>query len=111
MIFRLRWLALITGCASAATASVFAGWIAIVIGAPLVFGSAVLGRWPRLGKALTFTAAANQAGISRRYGGIHYELADLVGRATGRLVAEQAWQKALMYFNAHGDSRLNQTAR
>jgi hypothetical protein len=38
----------------------------------------------------TFTDAANQAGISRRYGGIHFELADLVGRATGRLVADQA---------------------
>jgi hypothetical protein len=42
----------------------------------------------------TFTDAANQAGISRRYGGIHFELADLVGRATGRLVADQAWRKA-----------------
>jgi hypothetical protein len=43
----------------------------------------------------TFTDAADQAGISRRYGGIHFELADLVGRATGRLVADQAWKKAL----------------
>lgn len=47
--------------------------------------------WP------TFTAAANQAGISRRYGGIHFETGDLVGRATGRLVAEKAWAKALKY--------------
>jgi hypothetical protein len=46
----------------------------------------------------TFTEAANQAGISRRYGGIHFELADLVGRATGRLVADQAWKKALGFF-------------
>jgi hypothetical protein len=45
----------------------------------------------------TFTDAANQAGISRRYGGIHFELADLVGRATGRLVADQAWKKALSF--------------
>ena len=45
----------------------------------------------------TFTEAANQAGISRRYGGIHFELADLVGRATGRLVADQAWGKAMRY--------------
>jgi len=43
----------------------------------------------------TFTDAANQAGISRRYGGIHFELADIVGRATGRVVADQAWKKAL----------------
>jgi hypothetical protein len=45
----------------------------------------------------TFTEAANEAGISRRYGGIHFEIADLVGRATGRLVADQAWKKALKY--------------
>ena len=45
----------------------------------------------------TFTDAANQAGISRRYGGIHFELADLVGRATGRLVADQAWKRALTF--------------
>ena len=43
----------------------------------------------------TFTDAANQAGISRRYGGIHFEAGDLAGRATGRLVAEQAWAKAV----------------
>ena len=46
----------------------------------------------------TFTDAANQAGISRRYGGIHFESADLVGRASGRLVGAQAWEKALRYF-------------
>ena len=46
----------------------------------------------------TLTDAANQAGISRRYGGIHFESADLVGRATGRLVGAQAWEKALRYF-------------
>lgn len=43
----------------------------------------------------TFTDAANEAGIPRRYGGIHFELDDLAGRATGRLVADQAWSKAL----------------
>jgi hypothetical protein len=51
----------------------------------------------------TFTDAANQAGISRRYGGIHFELGDLVGRATGRLVAEQAWKKSLSYFHPEKD--------
>jgi len=51
----------------------------------------------------TFTDAANQAGISRRYGGIHFELGDLVGRATGRLVADEAWQKALSYFHPRRD--------
>jgi hypothetical protein len=53
--------------------------------------------WP------TFTDAANQAGISRRYGGIHFETGDLVGRATGRLVAEKAWMKALNYFHGEDD--------
>ncbi len=43
----------------------------------------------------TFTEAANQAGISRRYGGIHFEAGDLTGRATGRLIADQAWAKAV----------------
>jgi hypothetical protein len=43
----------------------------------------------------TFTDAANQAGISRRYGGIHFEIGDLTGRVTGRLVADQAWAKAV----------------
>src|SRR6266849_6048237 len=53
--------------------------------------------WP------TFTDAANQAGISRRYGGIHFEIGDLVGRATGRLVWEKAWVKALRYFRGDAD--------
>lgn len=47
----------------------------------------------------TFTGAADEAGISRRYGGIHFEAGDLVGRATGRLVARQAWRKAQNYIN------------
>jgi len=51
----------------------------------------------------TFTDAANQAGISRRYGGIHFELADLVGRATGRQVADQAWEKALTFIKGKGE--------
>jgi len=52
----------------------------------------------------TFTDAANQAGISRRYGGIHFEIGDLVGRVTGRLVAAQAWVKALTYFRGAAHS-------
>jgi hypothetical protein len=42
----------------------------------------------------TFTDAANQAGISRRYGGIHFKAADLTGRFIGRVIAAQAWDKA-----------------
>ncbi len=49
--------------------------------------------WP------TFTDAVNQAGMSRRYGGIHFQTGDLTGRALGRQVGELVFQKALRYFN------------
>ena len=45
----------------------------------------------------TFSAAADQAGISRRYGGIHFEQGDLDGRETGRKSARQCWKKARAY--------------
>ncbi|EDX82796.1 hypothetical protein S7335_1099 [Synechococcus sp. PCC 7335] len=41
----------------------------------------------------TFTEAADEAGLSRIYGGIHFEDGDLNGRALGRQVAESAWNK------------------
>src|SRR3989449_504990 len=47
----------------------------------------------------TFADAADQAGISRRYGGIHFVQGDLQGRSGGRLVGAQVWAKALTYFN------------
>jgi hypothetical protein len=47
----------------------------------------------------TFTEAADQAGQSRRYGGIHFEQGDLDGRRGGRLVAQLAWAKAQSYFH------------
>ena len=46
-----------------------------------------------------FSEAADQAGISRRYGGIHFEKGDLDARVTGREAARNAWAKALTYFN------------
>jgi hypothetical protein len=45
----------------------------------------------------TFSAAADQAGISRRYGGIHFEEGDLQSRALGRQVGGLAWEKAQAY--------------
>jgi hypothetical protein len=48
--------------------------------------------WP------TFRAAADEAGLSRRYGGIHFEQGDLDARAAGRAVARGAWAKAQAYF-------------
>jgi hypothetical protein len=53
----------------------------------------------------TFADAADEAGISRRYGGIHFRSADLAGRLLGRLAAAQAWTKAQGYFN--GDAPVN----
>jgi len=47
--------------------------------------------WP------TFSDASDQAGVSRRYGGIHFEQGDLDSRHLGRLVARQAWDKARSY--------------
>jgi hypothetical protein len=46
----------------------------------------------------TFSEAADQAGMSRRYGGIHFKEGDLQSRAMGRLVGAQAWTKARTYF-------------
>jgi len=46
----------------------------------------------------TFSDAADQAGISRRYGGIHFEQGDLDARATGRIVARHCWQSAQALF-------------
>ena len=47
--------------------------------------------WP------TFSSAAVQAGMSRRYGGIHFQQADEDGRTLGYNVAPQAWIKAQSY--------------
>jgi hypothetical protein len=47
----------------------------------------------------TFSDAAAQAGISRRYGGIHFEEGDYAGRALGRQVGVLVWDKAQAYIN------------
>jgi hypothetical protein len=46
----------------------------------------------------TFSEAASQAGLSRRYGGIHFEQGDLDARATGSIAARLAWQTAQRYW-------------
>ena len=51
----------------------------------------------------TFSDAADEAGISRRYGGIHFVQGDLDARFRGRLIADQAWRKALLLFNGGGE--------
>ena len=49
--------------------------------------------WP------TFTAAADEAGISRRFGGIHFVQGDVESRALGRKVGAQAYDLAQAYIN------------
>ena len=56
--------------------------------------------WP------TFTDAANQAGRSRRYGGIHFREGDLVGRALGAMVGARAWRAAAELFSGRVHGRL-----
>jgi hypothetical protein len=51
--------------------------------------------WP------TFTDASNEAGMSRRYGGIHFVSADLHGRAIGRQVAQYVYSTAQNYINGY----------
>lgn len=47
----------------------------------------------------TFSDCADAAGMSRRYGGIHFQLGDLTGRSLGRVVGAQAWAKAQTFVN------------
>ncbi len=49
--------------------------------------------WP------TFSAAADEAGISRLYGGIHFRLGDQEGRKMGRKVGAQAYALSRAYIN------------
>ena len=49
--------------------------------------------WP------TFTSAAAEAGLSRRYGGIHFLKGDMGGRTLGSLVGAVVFKKSQLYFN------------
>ena len=49
--------------------------------------------WP------TFSAAAAEAGLSRQYGGIHFNQADHDGRTLGKQVATVVWTKTQNYIN------------
>jgi hypothetical protein len=48
--------------------------------------------WP------TYTAMADEAGLSRRYGGIHFKTGDIQGRALGNMVGQNVYSKAQSYF-------------
>jgi len=45
-----------------------------------------------------FTDAADEAGISRRHGGIHFVDCDLEARLMGRRVAELVWPVVRFYY-------------
>jgi hypothetical protein len=51
--------------------------------------------WP------TFTAASYEAGMSRRYGGIHFKSGDEHGRYLGRMVGISAYSKAMNYIKGY----------
>jgi hypothetical protein len=51
--------------------------------------------WP------TFTAAADEAGWSRRYGGIHFKSGDEHGRLLGKMVGSNVWSKAQAYIKGY----------
>jgi len=47
----------------------------------------------------TLTASADEAGMSRRYGGIHFQSGDEDGRALGKVIGWNSWTKAQTYFD------------
>ena len=47
----------------------------------------------------TFSDAADEAGLSRLYGGIHFVDDNETAQEVGYLIGVQAWSKALTYFN------------
>jgi hypothetical protein len=46
----------------------------------------------------TFADAADQAGLSRLFGGIHISADDLAGRKVGYLCGRAAWERAQLLF-------------
>jgi hypothetical protein len=59
----------------------------------------------------TFSDAADEAGISRRYGGIHFIDGDIQARKMGRKIGKQAWRKALTYFHGTAGTPLDDSIR
>ena len=53
----------------------------------------------------TFTEAADEAGISRIYGGIHFEDGDLNGRQLGREVGQTVWEQAQFFIQGGEEAK------
>jgi hypothetical protein len=51
----------------------------------------------------TFTDAADEAGWSRRWGGIHFRSADVHGRAFGKVIGYASWTLASEYLDGTAD--------
>jgi len=56
----------------------------------------------------SFSDAADEAGMSRLYGGIHFTEGDLNGRELGRKVGDAVFDRAQFYING-GDADLNES--
>lgn len=50
-----------------------------------------------------FSDASDEAGVSRRYGGIHFLDGDLEGRRVGKLIGSAAWEKSKDLFEGKVD--------
>jgi vanadium-dependent haloperoxidase-like protein/uncharacterized protein DUF6851 len=71
--------------------------VTVQVGSSFVEHGAVPAKPVQLGWS-TLTAAANEAGISREYGGIHFRDADAHGLNLGRAVGTNTWNRARTYF-------------
>jgi hypothetical protein len=69
------------------------GSLAIEPGLP---GERMVLRWE------TLTEAADEAGMSRRYGGIHFQDGDLYGRKVGERIGERALERARRHWTGSG---------
>lgn len=67
-------------------------WAIVLVEAPALVGKHTW-RYP------TYKSAANHAGWSRRFGGIHFEDGDVVSRDLGAKIADAAWDRAQWYFS------------
>lgn len=58
----------------------------------------------------TLSEAADQAGMSRRYCGIHFRDGDLAGRVLGRQVAQEVWKRAAHYIHQEKEREKEESA-
>ena len=58
----------------------------------------------------TFSEAADEGGISRLYGGIHFEDGDLNGRILGRKVGNAVFEQAQVYINSEDNRTSTSTS-